>query len=428
MERVQSNKSFTNLCSTVDLQLLGKDDPNCPLFVIPLRKHLLFFGGESGNLTTIPLSSAMIQAGTTPNGDHDTPSKFNSSSSANIIHRFDEPIRALAISSDELRIALGFEDGTTTIYSYEPSEVMAKDHPFLGLSDNKNSDDRNGEVEKEDSDSLDDGLFTQSSNMELSQTSVSDIGTSFHASRGDASVRGLAFRSNSPYYLAVATESSSGFSIIDATTATTITDPSKQYLEEEAKTAHDHGGVRALACNRDTIATIGMDGRLCLWNVKDEEDPSLNWELLHRDDHKVIKKVDIGELNGADVGDRCSFPTWHLHKNNVILALPGERDLQIRLKANYESSKLDWAEKDLMIMNKDGFGHSKEIVAIAFDPEGKFVATGGRDCTICLWEMYDIPEEVSLTEAIFLMYLYYMMFGWLLLLMKLLNSCYSATI
>ena len=79
-------------------------------------------------------------------------------------------------------------------------------------------------------------------------------------------------------------------------------------------------------------------------------------------------------------------------------------------------------------MNKDGFGHSKEIVAIAFDPEGKFVATGGRDCTICLWEIYDIPEEVSLTETIFLMYLYYMMFGWLLLLMKLLNSCYSATI
>ena len=49
------------------------------------------------------------------------------------------------------------------------------------MSDSKNSDDMKGEVEKsiENSDSSDDRLFTQSSNTELGQTSVSNIGTFF---------------------------------------------------------------------------------------------------------------------------------------------------------------------------------------------------------------------------------------------------------
>ena len=115
MERVQSNKSFMDLFSTVILQLLVKDDLNCYLFVIPLWSNLLFLGGESGKLSTISLSSTMIQTRITPNGGHDTSSKFYSSSSINIIHRFDELIRDLAIISDELRIALGFEDNTTTV-------------------------------------------------------------------------------------------------------------------------------------------------------------------------------------------------------------------------------------------------------------------------------------------------------------------------
>lgn len=218
-----------------------------------------------------------------------------------------------------------------------------------------------------------------------------------------------------PYYLAIAMESPPGMTIYDATSESTIGDATKRYLFDEIESAHDMGGVRAVSYssvayrrddndnNDDEVicSTLGMDGRLCLWNVSGVNDPTLGWDLLHRDDRRVVSKIDVGEYLGSDVGDRSSFPVWSHAGVRVVLAIPGERDLQLRRSVhhvgeleNHQSKIPDkWPKKDVIIVGMDGEGHKSDIVSIAFDPEGRYVVTGGRDNKICLWELFNYAHD-----------------------------------
>jgi len=59
------------------------------------------------------------------------------------------------------------------------------------------------------------------------------------------------------------------------------------------------------------LATFEMNGRVCVWNVASLDDPMLNWEMMHKDEHKGVSKGDVGEILGADSADRSLCPTWY---------------------------------------------------------------------------------------------------------------------
>jgi WD40 repeat protein len=124
-----------------------------------------------------------------------------------------------------------------------------------------------------------------------------------------------------------------------------------------------------------------MDGRLCFWNVTSFEDPEVEWELMHRDTHKVVSKQDVGEWNGSDVADRSLYPGWS--HDGKYLAIPGENFLQFRRKS---SKNEDWSKKECMALKMgEKIG---EIVSLAHDPKNEgYVVTSGRDGKICLWQI-----------------------------------------
>ena len=307
--------------------------------------------------------------------------------------RFEEPIRALAVSDDGRRVAMGHDDGSTTILCYD-SHVNEEDvrHPFLSSAATDGGDDN----------SDDEGLLTQSDGMD------GDSGTNggakqFSGPRFDAPVRCLLFAPRpdgvvgDPYRLAVATESSPGFCVVDASSEEALMEGGR-YLEGSAGTHHDHGGVRGMAYGGASLggdggaddagtvlATLGMDGRLCLWSCPSgkDSDPLLDWDLIHRDAAKCVPRSDVGELNGSDVSDRSSVPVWS--PDGSWLALPGKADVQLRRATDVKSERF--------IISDSKGGHVDAIVAMAFSPDSAYLATSARDGRVCVWEINERAGE-----------------------------------
>jgi WD40 repeat protein len=115
------------------------------------------------------------------------------------------------------------------------------------------------------------------------------------------------------------------------------------------------------------LATLAMDGRLCVWDVTGD-DPSIDYELEHRDASKCVPKPDIGEIHNADVCDRSCLP---VAVGDSCLVLPGITDVQLRLLHNLE--------KQEFLTSLPDKGHVDTIVAMAASPDGRHLVTSGRE-------------------------------------------------
>ena len=78
-----------------------------------------------------------------------------------------------------------------------------------------------------------------------------------------------------PYHLAIASESGNRpLSIVDATSESTIR---KAYMHDRGVDEHEGGGARSARYSSDgaLLASLGMDGRVVIWDVSDEDDPTI---------------------------------------------------------------------------------------------------------------------------------------------------------
>lgn len=392
----------------IDLNLgghsAGTDQNRHPRHVLHFQGCVLAYGGDTGVLTALPITSLRNEKNSQP---------------ARVVARFDDPIRAVAISPDNgRRIAFGFDDGSTRIYSFSSITTI---HPLL-----KNIFDPS-EMEDETT------FFSQCDGTDESSSFM--VGPRF-----EASIRCMDFHplssENRGYFLAVASEASPGFSILriphkNSTSTSSLTmeeeEDFKTYLREEGGEAHDMSGLRNLGFSLPTspgpmttyLYTLGMDGRMCLWNVSTLEDPGFLWELLHRDAFKIVLKPDVGECNGSAVADRIYAPVWadgfkskdSKDESLIVLGIPGSCDVQLRI----QSKTKGWEKKSHWLTTTSSEGHLDDIVTLAFEPmsaeeihreKSRFLVTSGRDGHVCLWEVYnqvpafktEVDEENALPQ------------------------------
>jgi hypothetical protein len=328
-------------------------------------KHLLAYGGgvdvDSGLALLLSLSS---------------------DSTVVVVRSYDDDeIRAVAVSMDGRRVAVGLDSGALHLYAY-PDYDAARDahHPFVVVHETDDTDHSN-----------------QNSNT----------ANCFAGPYQNASIRDLQFRPDS-YVLCVATEA--GMTFMDADSATTIvavTAASQKYYSDftmEVAKHHNASGIRsclywpratptAIATSVDgddeasqqqqLLSSLAMDGRHCLWHTNNTDAR----HLVHRETSCCITKKDVGEILGADVWDRsCRMAAATLHDGTHVLGLPGEPTLQLRV----------WRDGALIECNEAGGdgaggaagGHVEPIVVVATHPsKTKFWVTSGRDGRVILWHV-----------------------------------------
>lgn len=313
----------------VDLSL-GDEGEDHPRRLLKVGNQILAYGGEHGTISVL-------------------------SPTPKVVRRFDDAIRAVAVSHNGKRVAVGFDDGSTKIFVYENSVCGDEQHPFLQQQESSHDDD-------------DDDFLSQGDELSAPKDE-----TSFPGPRFDAPVRHMQFdpRSN---HLCIASES--GVCVVDVTSVTSL---QERFLQQEADKHHDASGIRGVAysqVDKDKVylATLDMTGRLCVWDVSGD-DPDIDWELIHRDAHKCVTKPDVGEIHDADPYDRSCLPV--AVKNSSVLVLPGMTDVQLRLLQNPK-------EQNFLVSLPDK-GHVDSIVAMESSPDGKHLVTSGRDGRVVVW-------------------------------------------
>jgi WD40 repeat protein len=366
MENADSNTAVPTI--SLDLKLDSDEDLPRRLMKLPTGQ-LLAYGGDGGTISLVTVTGQKATA---------TP-----------VRRFDEEaVRALAVSPDGKRVAVGFDSGATRIYTYPDFNVSASasasscsHHPFLPEPSDSDA------VEESDQENL----FSQSDALGGSLTVPGE--TYFDGPCFDSPVRDLIFlpfsnsnNNNNKYWLAAAWES--GMCVINATASTTVTD---RYLQESAKEAFEEGGVRGLAFRNGSLASLGMDGRLCLWDLADAAHPE-TWKLLRRESSCCVTKKDLGEFLGADAWDRSCRPHFVQSSSKLVLAMPGATYLQLRCLLTTANATTVTDHDQPVLGNDDGSphqGHIEAIVTMASSPtsDDPFVITSGRDGRVVVWEI-----------------------------------------
>lgn len=357
---------------------LGPNDEDHPRRLVvlpdpsaPLSPHILAYGGDDGTISVLVTN------------------KQTKATTVRPARRFDEPVRAVAVSTDGTRVAVGLEDGSTQIFVYpQEAPTEQKQHGFLSSPPTSNDDD--------DDDHDDFGLSQSDGLSGTSSNGGETIEVSFAGPRLDVPIRDLRFDPRpGSYFLAVASEAS--FCVVDATSSNTLVSKGR-LLQDACEREHDGSGIRGLVYSdhsqdeRGTfLATLGMDGRLCTWDVSGPmNDLEIDeWNLVSRDKSKCIAKPDVGELNGSDVYDRSCLPVALSLSSSQddtsttsatrLFALPGSTDVQLR----------SWTDpsKECFVPSVENRGHVDTIVAMAFSPEGEYLVTSGRDGRVLLWEL-----------------------------------------
>lgn len=344
---------------TTDLKLDNDDDHPRRFLTLPTGQ-ILAYGGDDGSIS-------LVVSNTTDDN--------NKSVQVTTARRFDDDaVRALAVSTDGKIVAVGLDSGATQLYSYANYNASTdKNHPFVCLSSNDDN--------KKDTDNdQDDNLFSQSDTLTHSVAGETcQAGPCF-----DSPVRDLCFVGKDNKNLAMASESGLCVVALETENDNKLV-VGTRYLQEEAATAHDHGGVRAVTVqggDKDVLASLGMDGRCCLWNVAGST--AADYKLLERDASLAVTKKDVGEILGADAWDRSCQAVFI---QPTLLALPGATYLQLRSIVNCTVTDYDQPETE----TTDGphQGHVESIVCMASlntanDP---YVITSGRDGRVVVWKV-----------------------------------------
>lgn len=273
------------------------------------------------------------------------------------IKRYDDCIRAVAVSPDGKRVAVGFDDGSTIIYCYDSYDNTKDDddaalHPFLTPTQEESS----------------------------STQEDTDATPSSFAVRVQSSVRQLTFDPRGRYLSVVSEDGNAPLVVYDATDEASASTP---YLGEESGEEHSGGGVRSVSYSDggDVLSTLGMDGRFLAWKTPNAlRDPSLEWEAMYKD-VIAIMEAEAGEGMGSDAADRSSRLVWGSVGGRSIVLLPGKTDVQYRVLGEGDDHDLG---KQKFVMEG---GHKDVIVTMAWEPEGARFVTGGRDGKVFLWQM-----------------------------------------
>ena len=129
LRRLTTMAPASPLSTPIDLAL-GEDGEDHPRRLLLIGNQLVAYGGDHGTVSVIV-------------GDK-----------AQVVRRFDDAIRAVAVSHDGKRVAVGFDDGSTQIYRYKNSVSQGEQHPFLQQPASTNEDDflsqSDGLAEKKD--------------------------------------------------------------------------------------------------------------------------------------------------------------------------------------------------------------------------------------------------------------------------------------
>jgi hypothetical protein len=339
--------------------------------------HLLAYGGGIGNVSCL-----LPEEKESTKGNNN---KFV------IVQQYDDEVRSIAVSQDGKRLAVGFEMGSTQIYTFDENtdEELSVLHPYVQALDKIKS----AEEKKNDDDlmSQDCGIADNNSYFAgpdlgapirdlvfLPQTSDSDDDTS---------------STSSPYLLAIASEA--GMCVIDVTSQDIMTG-SERLLEQEAKEFHDQCGIRGLAAsvvnNKMTVlASLAMDGRMCLWDVA-------NMKLLKREEQTCVPKKDVGEIHNADAYDRSCRPVIYNEQNNtgIIIGTPGKLTPCLRVLDNNSNLQLvDDSSFDLI--PEEETGHIQSIVSILFCSD-RLLVTSGRDGRVQVWEGQNSSSDNNSTK------------------------------
>jgi WD40 repeat protein len=343
---------------------LDKDEDS-PRRLIPFPNgQIVVLGGEDGTLVLL-------------NDDAVRP-----------VRRYDDDaVRALAVSADGRRVVVGFDSGSTKVYEYSDYDLSvdnSKDHPFLTLPKTSNDSNLQG-----------DSLFSQLDQIDnVLPSSVRRPGEKTFAGISlDAPVRDLVFLEK--YWLAVASEA--GLCAVDVTSSATVT--SQRHWEDATRQAHDSSGIRSLAVSRHSsapliVASLAMDGKLCLWELRDPNDPS-QWTCIRREKTPVITKPDLGEILGADAHDRSCRGAF-LNAASALL-LPGATYLQmLHLPGGHDKITV---VNDIhsSLADDEVKGHIETIVTVTPSPltsEG-YIVTTGRDGRVVVWQVTEAGEPVS---------------------------------
>ena len=249
----------------------------------------------------------------------------------------DDIVSAVAVSDDRTVVAVGFDTGCTSIYKYSESEVTAdQPHPF--------------------------GISKPLPKHHMESPSFVDR------------IRDLQFYPGSSNILAVAHEG--GLCVLDLSNQDS--GPEK-FLEDDASKQHNESGIRSIAFSKDknVMASLAMDGRLCLWDVS--ANAPRQWKLLFREPERCVTKKDPGTLSGADAWDQSCRPTF---VENNILALPGETYLQLR--------KIDGVKVSEHNQISDK-GHIDTIVNVISN--GSYLVSTGRDKRVVLWSLEKVRYD-----------------------------------
>lgn len=463
---------------------------------------ILAYGGEDGRIYLLPNYPNNIH-----NGNSKIHNKNNEGSSSNDNHVINkapqEPIllrsyndipRCISISSDGLRLVIGFESGESTIFSFDDycanignnggkrnvvDKLGVRHHPFVNVNlvnkaidkvnnnGNKdatkdNNDSNYSGNDEEDDDDEDDGFFTQSQTNPDNDDDDDDTTNGniheFNGPRFELSLRHLAFDPRSSfttkqYYLAMGSESSdTPLRVVNVYDEWTVNNNNNGwFLEEEGRDTHGGVGVRSVAYSTTTtsndnkdgtthnmkqklwLTTLGMDGKLNVWDVSSPLSLPENWEHVHTD-FITVARPDAGSIPGAgsDAGDKACHLVWGtttmkvmpsmgrsltMTKEVELLLLPGKTDVQVRvIPGVIDSSETKEEDYYVKCFKKQQFvmdlerGHKDTIVAMAFEPlnntstataaredkstsYSRKVVTAARDGKLLLWEMTCEGEE-----------------------------------
>jgi hypothetical protein len=346
-----------------------EDDDNPRRFLHLPSGHLLAYGGESGNVSCL-----LPEQEYTKNSN-----KFV------IVQQYDDEVRSIAVSQDGKRLAVGFETGSTQIYTFDQNtddEILVL-HPYVQAIEKIKS----AEEKKNDDD-----LMSQ-------DCGIVDNSSYFPGPDLGAPIRDLAFlpqtsdsddtsSSSSSYLLAIASEA--GMCVIDVTSQDIMTG-SERLLEQESKEFHDQCGIRGLAVsvvkNKTTVlASLAMDGRMCLWDVT-------KMKLLKREEQICVPKKDVGEIHNADAYDRSCRPVIYNEQStaDIIIGTPGKLTPCLRvLDSNLNLQLIDDSSFDSI--PEEETGHIQSIVSILFCSD-RLLVTSGRDGRVQVWEGQNSSDE-----------------------------------
>ena len=354
-----------------DLKL--DNDEDIPRRLVPFPDgHLVAYGDDNGTLTCIDTNAS-------------------SSKEKVVVRTFrtydDAAVRAVAVSSDGQRVAVGFDNGETRLYQYDEYDYTDKTqgHPFVpkkssntdGASDSEDDDDDFGGNAFLSQHDRDDDNEDDDDNAE---------GRSWAGPQLEGPIRDLTFLPKS-HMLAISSES--GLCVVNVTSAETMAD---RYLQKQVEKEHDSGGIRGVSVSSDRtklLASLAMDGRLCVWKASGlDQLKSPNDDIpVMREENCCVPKRDVGEITGADPSDRSCLP--HFVKPTV-LALPGKDHLQLR-SVSLLGEKVMIEESEQKVNSDPSKGHIDSIVALT--SFGEHVISSGRDGRVVLWSLVD--DEVS---------------------------------